>query len=114
MMYYSVEAFSLRQPRELASFGIKKILDLAFIFIKYDPNYSYDDNEEDDEMQYDDDYDQDQVQGEDDDSSWKVRKNAVKIIYSIIASQLSLSIDILIKCFQELTDRFKEREENVR
>lgn len=81
--------------------------------MKYDPNYSYDDDE-DNEMQHDEDYDQDQVEGDDDDSSWKVRKNAVKIIHSIIVSQPILSIDILVKCFQELTDRFKEREENVR
>lgn len=89
--------------------------------MKYDPNYSYDDDEgdggemdEDNEDEGAFDEEDDFGGSDDDDSSWKVRKNAVKVLNAIIQAQPGLLTDIYASCADELISRFKEREENVR
>ena len=112
-----IESLALRQSREMTNFGVTSVLELALRYMKYDPNYSYDDYDEEgmDEDGYDEDagfYESAEEQV--DDSSWKVRKNAVKLIHALIIHQPTISLEVLIQCFEELIERFKEREENVR
>ena len=104
--------------------------------MKYDPNYSYDDEEEnlndmndnddnnenndndnddDDNDNNDNDDNEDNGFGsDDDDSSWKVRKASVRVLSAVILARPELSINLLKNCSNELIMRFKEREENVR
>ena len=87
-----LESFVLRCPREVAPF-LGDILEVSVGFMRYDPNYSYDSEEEDgegsggDKMSVDgsdggggedsdeEDYGEDEEEGggsDDDDTSWKV------------------------------------------
>jgi len=115
-----LESFVLRCPREVSNF-IDPILTLSMNFMNYDPNYSYDDDDngdkmdEDDNDEIDDGYDEDEYGGsDDDDTSWKVRKSAVKVISAIISARPELLEGIYKDCTDHLIARFKEREENVR
>jgi cullin-associated NEDD8-dissociated protein 1 len=51
---------------------------------------------------------------EDDDSSWKVRRAAVKLIDSIVISRPDQLRTVYQKYARLLADRFKERDENVK
>lgn len=115
-----LESFVLRCPREVAE-HVAPILHSALQFMKFDPNYCYDDEEEqegggdhDDEEAYDDDYD-DAAVSDDDDSSWKVRKAALRVILAVIRERDEVLQDqALFTCVcDELLGRFKEREESV-
>eukprot|EP01039_Chlorochromonas_danica_P000820 gene820-890_t len=112
-----LESFVLHCPKEVAS-HIPNILAVSFAFLKYDPNYFYDsDNEnlggEDDD--YGNEYDAEDFAGsEDDDGSWKVRKAAVKVIDAIITNHSQHMKEIFSMIAEELLSRFKEREENVK
>jgi cullin-associated NEDD8-dissociated protein 1 len=73
-----LESFVLRCPREVSPY-LPQILATSISFMKYDPNYSYDDEEGGDGMdegQEDEDqgYDEEDYGGgsDDDDTSWKV------------------------------------------
>lgn len=62
--------------------------------ISYDPNYTYDEgedthmNSDDDEVGWGSDFEDEDVGNEDDDdTSWKVRRAAIKAIESIITSR---------------------------
>lgn len=129
-----LESFVLRCPREVSPF-LQSILKVALAFLKYDPNY-YDDEDDnvvemgnDDEDQNDpgamgsdaeDDMDFDQQDdfgagSDNDDTSWKVRKAAIKVISAVISTaRPELLHDLYDTCGDDLISRFKEREENVR
>lgn len=117
-----VESFVLRCHKEVGAF-VHDILRTSLQFAKYDPNYQYEedehtdmdiDGEDEDEMQ-DDDYDQDDfAASDDDDSSWKVRKAAVKVVSAVITTRPEMVEELFRLCADELISRFKEREENVR
>lgn len=107
-----------RSPKDVEPY-IDTILQLATGAVIFDPNYDYsvgDDvaMEDDGDGWPDDDIDAGAVGEDDDDSSWKVRRAAVKLIDSIIVSRP----DMLRKVYQTyarlLADRFKERDENVK
>lgn len=97
-------------------------------FLKYDPNYNVDDDEEmggtqpdededgfgeDDEFEADAGFDDD-----DDDSSWKVRRCAAKALYTLISTRGSGDLldngTLYTQVAPVLVQRFNEREENVR
>ncbi|KAI0169722.1 TIP120-domain-containing protein [Hypoxylon sp. FL1284] len=96
-------------------------------YLKFDPNYAVDDDEdmdEDEDASEDDDVDEDDdfedeigFDDDDDDTSWKVRRCAAKALYTLISSRSS---DLLEKGIlydniaAPLVRRFGEREENVR
>jgi cullin-associated NEDD8-dissociated protein 1 len=124
-----LESFLLRCSKETMVPFLPSILAKAIEFMKYDPNYMYDDEDadgnameteegggEEDEYGYEDDgYEEEEYHAsDDDDSSWKVRKVATKVIIAIITfySEQLLSIQPTIGMI--LLQRFKEREENVR
>jgi len=111
-----LESFVIFCPREVDS-HITQLLDLAVGFMKYDPNYDAD-ADDFDGMDVDDgdDYGADDYGGgsDDDDSSWKVRKAAVKLMAAIISSHSEMLKYIYDEYADNLIQRFKEREENVR
>jgi cullin-associated NEDD8-dissociated protein 1 len=119
-----LESFVLRCPREVSPF-ITNILHTSMGFMKYDPNYQYD--EEDDTEAMDEEGGSDAGEGSDfeeeeeggwgsdeDDSSWKVRKAAVKVVCAVIVAKPELLNELYDTCIDGLISRFKEREENVR
>ncbi|KAI2629165.1 TIP120-domain-containing protein [Hypomontagnella submonticulosa] len=117
----------------LASCGLQmrdytdKVIAACLRYLKYDPNYALDEDEdmdededaeeEDDDDEMDDEFDDDPGFDDDDDASWKVRRCAAKTLYTLISTR---SIDLLEKgtLYREiappLVKRFDEREESVR
>lgn len=99
-------------------------IEAATRFLKYDPNLAEDDDDEDD-MPSDD---EDALEGEDfeeetgfdddDDASWKVRRCAAKVLYTLISTRSNGDLledgTLYGKVAPALIARFKEREENVR
>ena len=118
--FQGFESFVLRCPREIVA-HLTPLTDASMQFLKYDPNYSYDDDDDemmdgggddDDEM---DDFDDDEDYGdEEDDTSWKVRRAAIKVLCAVITSRPELLELVWDQCAPTLIGRFKEREENVR
>jgi hypothetical protein len=136
-----LESFVLRCPKEIIPF-LSQIIKISIDFMKYDPNYAYDDEDEDgnpsspmdidmilggsdgdgggdndgDGGENDAGYEEEEYgqQSDDDDSSWKVRKAAVRVINAIVVAHPNLLKDLYNSCADELIHRFKEREENVR
>ncbi|KAI0567191.1 TATA-binding protein interacting (TIP20) [Gracilaria domingensis] len=90
---------------------------------KYDPNYVADeDDQQDENAQHDgmeeDDHISDQFDdddySDDDDTSWKVRRAAVKCLHAAITSQLCPADQICSTFGPFLVSRFGEREEQVK
>ncbi|TWU73359.1 hypothetical protein ED733_000451 [Metarhizium rileyi] len=121
----SVEAFLASCPQEMRPFT-DDIIAATLRYLKYDPNYVVD--EEDDDIDMDEDEDQDDEDDEfdaddgfeddDDDASWKVRRCAAKTIYTLISTRGSgdlLENGVLYnQAAPSLIKRIDEREENVR
>ena len=100
-------------------------IDAGLRFLKYDPNIADEDEEELSDDENDASSDQDDFEEEDryddddvDDDSWKVRRGATKLIYTIIHvyDDMLLSDDSILydKIAPALIARLKEREESVR
>ncbi len=95
-------------------------------YLKYDPNYAVDEDDEmeedeedeEDDFDEDDEFEADADFDDDDDASWKVRRCAAKAIYTIISTRSSgdlLDSGVLYRqVAPALVKRFDEREENVR
>ena len=104
----------------------------ALRYIKHDPNIADEDDEDmggqggqdqeteadeaDDEI--DEDYEEEQSLSDDEDMSWKVRRCAAKVLYTIISTRGSGDLledgTLYQKIAPVLVRRFNEREENVR
>lgn len=119
----ALEAFLSACPQDMREYTDDTI-DAALRFLKYDPNYAVDDDDEDEEMESDEEEeDEDDDLGDefddgDDDSSWKVRRSAAKVLYTLVSTRGSgdlLDSGLLYqKAGPALVKRFDEREENVR
>lgn len=110
------EVLSLRCHKEMSQY-ISDVLNLALKFIKYDPNYTVDDDDENEDMDTDDPEEEDQEDtdySDDDDLSWKVRRSSTKCLAAIITTRIDLIHDIYTQAAPVLIARFKEREENVK
>lgn len=91
--------------------------------LKYDPNLAQDDDDEamesdeEDELE-DDDFEEETGYDDDEDASWKVRRCAAKVLYTLIftrsAGDLLEDGTLYGRVAPALISRFKEREENVR
>ncbi|VDN06172.1 unnamed protein product [Thelazia callipaeda] len=114
------ETFVYRCPREVTLF-IPRIVEIVVNYLKYDPNYTYDEDEEMDnisQMDTDGDTDDDDDNGDeysdDDDLSWKVRRASAKCIEALILSRRDEIVKYLTSFGPLLINRFKEREDNVK
>ncbi|KAI0403410.1 armadillo-type protein [Xylaria palmicola] len=95
-------------------------------YLKFDPNYAADEDEDMDEddnddgepLDEDDDYeDGDDFDDDDDDASWKVRRCSAKALYTLISTRTTDLLDkgVLYRDVAlPLIRRFDEREETVR
>jgi cullin-associated NEDD8-dissociated protein 1 len=102
-----------------------EVIDAATRYIKYDPNLAGDGNEDEDAMASDE---EDALEGEDfeeetgfdddEDASWKVRRCATKVLYTLISTRSNGDLledgTLYSKVAPPLVARFKEREDNVR
>ncbi|CAD5224823.1 unnamed protein product [Bursaphelenchus okinawaensis] len=115
---HAFEVFIFRCSKEISPF-LNEIQSICSEFIKYDPNYQYDDENGDDSMEVDqndseeeeddlDDY------SDDDDFSWKVRRSAAKCFEALINYRTDRLGDHYNQIAPLLLSRFKEREENVK
>lgn len=117
------ESLVKKCPREIGPY-LEKILELVFDLMGYDPNYTYDEasdaqmQDEDEDMGgggWGSDFEDDNVANEDDDdTSWKVRRSALKTIEAVIASRPELLKTLYLKYAKHLVTRFKERDDNVK
>ena len=113
-----MESLIRKTSREVEAF-ISNYLNLASQALTFDPNYEYIDGA-DQEMEDaadawgDEDIDMGAGGQDDDDSSWKVRRAAVKVIDAIVSSCPALLRDLYKNYARLLADRFKERDENVK
>ncbi|CBN79044.1 conserved unknown protein [Ectocarpus siliculosus] len=117
--FQGFESFVMRCPREVTP-HLSGIISVSLQYIKYDPNYSYGDDEDGDEdVDMDEEYEEEFSDDEggasdDDDTSWKVRRSAIKVLKAVIECRSELPDEVYNRCPDELIARFKEREENVR
>mmetsp|Transcript_6862 Transcript_6862/g.10442 ORF Transcript_6862/g.10442 Transcript_6862/m.10442 type:complete len:1374 (-) Transcript_6862:170-4291(-) len=132
------QSFVLRRPVEVRP-HLPQIVHAALAYMRYDPNYSYgdeDDGDEDDEDQEEyemDDEEEDEYEddeddfSDDDDDSWKVRRSAIRTLAAIVkSSEKDLSslwnVQYPLRKSKKwnatvadvLVNRFKERDENCR
>lgn len=124
----ALEAFLAACSGEMR-FYTDETIKSALRFLKYDPNYNGDDDEEMsgtqddtddlDELDEDEDFDAaDDFDVDDDDASWKVRRCAAKVLYTLISTRgigdLLEDGTLYNQVAPTLIQRFSEREENVR
>jgi cullin-associated NEDD8-dissociated protein 1 len=103
----------------------EETVDAAIRLLKYDPNVAIDADSDDDVMDSDeedpledDDFEQETGYDDDDDASWKVRRCATKVIYTLISTRSNGDLlddgTLYDRVAPALVARSKEREENVR
>ncbi|KAI9149550.1 Cullin-associated NEDD8-dissociated protein 1, C-terminal part [Paramyrothecium foliicola] len=121
----ALEAFLASCPQEMRNFT-KETITSCLRYLKFDPNYAVDEDDEDmdvdeddEEADDDDEFDADDgFEDDDEDASWKVRRCAAKTIYTLISTRGSgdlLDNGVLYgQAAPSLVKRIDEREENVR
>ncbi|KAK3945781.1 Cullin-associated NEDD8-dissociated protein 1, C-terminal part [Diplogelasinospora grovesii] len=120
----ALEAFLSSCPTQMRPFTGDAI-EACLRYLKFDPNYAVDEDEEMEEededadgFEDDDEFEADGGFDDDDDASWKARRCAAKALYTIISTRSSgdlLDSGLLYgKVAPALIKRFDEREENVR
>ncbi|KIY47176.1 TIP120-domain-containing protein [Fistulina hepatica ATCC 64428] len=119
----ALEALVLRCPTEMSTFTSTSVVVAGCKWIKYDPNYTAeeDDDEEmaspsdeDDDDDQEDDDDLDDEYSDDEDTSYKIRRAAVKVLTAIITTRPDLLAQIFVTVAPVLVARFTEREAGVR
>jgi cullin-associated NEDD8-dissociated protein 1 len=99
-------------------------IEAATRYLKYDPNLAQDDDDDDD-MPSDEedalegeDFEEETGYDDDDDASWKVRRCAAKVLYTLISTRSNGDLledgTLYNRVAPALIARFKEREDNVR
>ncbi|KAF5376967.1 hypothetical protein D9615_007234 [Tricholomella constricta] len=112
----ALEAILLRCPAEATPY-LDAIVQTGNQFIKYDPNYAGDD--EDEEMEVDDEEDEDEADlddeySDDEDTSYKIRRSATKLLAAIIGTRPELLTSLYKSVSPVLITRFGDRESTVR
>ncbi|CAE6372038.1 unnamed protein product [Rhizoctonia solani] len=111
----ALELLTLRCPTEIAPF-LPELISTGTAYIKYDPNYAGDD-EDDDEPMEDQDEDEDEDGGEysdDEDTSYKIRRSATKLLASVITTKPAMAEELYSSVAPVLVSRFADREPTVR
>lgn len=121
----ALDAFMASCSDDMEAFN-GEVVDATLRFLKYDPNYAMDDDDdmdedqedEDDGFDADEDFEEETGFDDEDDVSWKVRRCAAKLIHTLIAvggSGSVLDSGLLYdQIAPALISRFQEREETVR
>ncbi|KIO24797.1 hypothetical protein M407DRAFT_244321 [Tulasnella calospora MUT 4182] len=116
----TLETLVMRCPSEIAPY-LPQIMAVASDLVKYDPNYTVDDEDEEDEkMDEDEEEDEDdddeiaEDYSDDEDTSYKVRRSSTKLLTAIIGTRPELLSSLLSKVAPVLISRFGDREESVR
>ncbi|KAF7297547.1 Cullin-associated nedd8-dissociated protein 1 [Mycena kentingensis (nom. inval.)] len=110
----ALEALVLRCPTEITSY-LPQIIQAGVQFIKHDPNYAGDD--EDEEMADADDDEEDAELDEysdDEDTSYKIRRAATKLLAAVVGTRPELLSALYKDVSPVLISRFGDREETVR
>jgi cullin-associated NEDD8-dissociated protein 1 len=101
-------------------------IDAATRYLKYDPNLAQDDDDDDEggmgsdeeDALEGDDFEEEAGYDDDEDASWKVRRCATKVLYTLISTRSNGDLledgTLYSKVAPALIARFKEREDNVR
>ena len=80
----------------------------------YDPNYTYQSNDAEMEEGWGDEWGEEMDYGQDDDdTSWKIRRGAIKVLLAIIHSRPEKLRDLYENLSSKLVLRFKERDEKI-
>jgi len=108
------ESFVLRCSKEISP-HLEELCNLLLNLIAYDPNV-YDVADEDANMDdgFDEFDDDGLVDSDDDDSSWKVRRAALKVLAAMLKGLPDRLSELYAKFATPLIGRFAEREESVR
>ena len=106
----------LRLPKIITSRASSLVENLLNL-VKYDPNYTYSNEEQGNDVAeyqdyYDDYYDYNVCNN--DDSSWKVRRGSVKVIFSIVKSRMEIDKGMTSRILEELTICLQEHDENTK
>ncbi|OBZ78570.1 Cullin-associated NEDD8-dissociated protein 1 [Grifola frondosa] len=110
----ALEALVLRCPSEITPY-LSSIIQIANQYIKYDPNYAGDDEEDEDMADEDDeDAEDDDEYSDDEDTSYRIRRSATKLLAAVIATRPELLITLYKEVSPVLISRFGDREETVR
>lgn len=110
------ESFVLRCPKEIGP-HLDSIIATGIAFIKHDPNYADEEDEDEDLMDEDEPEDEFSDDGDysgDDDNSWKVRTAAVKCLGAVIRTRPEMLTQLYERVLPVLMARFREREEIVK
>ncbi|KAH8203495.1 hypothetical protein TruAng_002366 [Truncatella angustata] len=105
-----------------------QVIPACLRYLKYDPNYAIDDDEDMDdddgdepdaesEEDEEDEFGDDEGFDDDDDASWKVRRSAAKTLKTLISTRSSDLLNegtLYSQVAPQLIKRFEEREESVR
>ncbi|OAL46546.1 TIP120-domain-containing protein [Pyrenochaeta sp. DS3sAY3a] len=120
----ALEGFLASCPQDMRMYTDETI-DGATRFLKYDPNLAQDDDDADDGMESDeedplegDDFEEEAGYDDDEDASWKVRRCAAKVLYTLISTRSNGDLlddgTLYNRVAPALIARFREREDNVR
>lgn len=112
-----LETYILNLSSSIKS-DIDNIVKIVLELVEYDPNYSYD-NETTDNYEGGDYEGYGEYEGYEafvygDDSSWKVRRAAVRVIQSFIKSRLEIPKSLTEDIIQNLVFNLREHEENTK
>ncbi|KAJ3832369.1 armadillo-type protein [Lentinula raphanica] len=111
----ALEIFLLRCPAEISPY-VNDIMQVGNQFIKYDPNYAGDDEDEemaDADDEDDEDADLDEYSDEED-TSYKIRRSATKLLAALIGTRPEMLSAIYKDISPMLISRFGDREETVK
>ncbi|KAJ7037768.1 armadillo-type protein [Mycena alexandri] len=112
----ALEALLLRCPTEITPY-VGPIVQAGSQYIKYDPNYAGDDDEDEEMADADDDDDEAAELDEysdDEDTSYKIRRSATKLLAAIVGTRPELLSTIYKDVSPVLISRFGDREQTVR
>jgi len=130
----ALETLIVQCPKQMSEYS-KDLMNVALKLMSFDPNYSYDENEEQDDNKMEvDDFDDGgwndeeddnnndgwdanaggDVGAQDDDTSWKVRRAAIKMLAALIQTHKSHVQQFHIEICDALLNRFKEHDVNVK
>ncbi|KAF8217872.1 armadillo-type protein [Mycena galopus ATCC 62051] len=112
----ALEALLLRCPTEITLY-VPSIVQAGTQYIKYDPNYAGDDDEDEEMADSDDDEDEEAELDEysdDKDISYKTRRSATKLLAILVGTRPELLASIYKDVSPVLISRFGDREQTVR